>query len=70
MHDSGLTKARSMGPVVAAVQRAGGSVPRLFRRAELPMRLVDHPDCLIPLRDQLKLVEFAVTVPRAEPPCG
>jgi len=59
-----------MGPVVAAVQRAGGSVPRLFRRAELPMRLVDHPDCLIPLRDQLKLVEFAVTVPRAEPPCG
>ncbi len=23
------------------------------------MRLVDHPDCLIPLRDQLKLVEFA-----------
>ena len=29
MHDTGLTKARSMGPVVAAVQRAGGSVPRL-----------------------------------------
>jgi AraC-like DNA-binding protein len=59
MHNTGMTKARSMGPVVAAVQRAGGSVPRLFRRAELPQRLVDHPNCLIPLRDQLKLVEFA-----------
>jgi len=59
MHTIGMTKARSMGPVVAAVQRAGGSVPRLFRRAELPQRLVDHPNSLIPLRDQLKLVEFA-----------
>lgn len=59
MRDSGMTKARSMGPVAAAVQRAGGSVPRLFRRAELPLRLIDHPDYLIPLRDQLKLVEFA-----------
>ena len=59
MHETGMTKARSMGPVVAAVQRAGGSVPRLFRRAELPQRLIDHPNSLIPLRDQLKLVEFA-----------
>ncbi len=59
MHTMGMTKARSMGPVVTAVQRAGGSVPRLFRRAELPQRLVDHPNSLIPLRDQLKLVEFA-----------
>ena len=59
MHEFGMTKARSMGPVVAAVQRAGGSVPRLFRRAELPLRLIEHPNCLIPLRDQLKLVEFA-----------
>lgn len=59
MHDTGMTKARSMGPVAAAVQRAGGCVPRLFRRAELPLRLIDHPDLLIPLRDQLKLVEFA-----------
>ncbi len=48
-----------MGPVVAAVQRAGGSVQRLFRRAELPLGLIDDPNCLIPLRDQLKLVEFA-----------
>jgi len=59
MRESGMTQARSMGPVAAAVQRAGGSVSRLFRRAELPLRLIEHPDCLIPLRDQLKLVEYA-----------
>jgi len=59
MHIMGMTKARSMGPVVGAVRQAGGSVPRLFRHAELPQRLVDHPNTLIPLRDQLKLVEFA-----------
>jgi AraC-like DNA-binding protein len=59
MSVTGFTKARSMGPVAAAVQRAGGSVARMFRQAELPVSLVDQPDLLIPLRDQLKLVEFA-----------
>ncbi|MBK7616813.1 MAG: AraC family transcriptional regulator ligand-binding domain-containing protein [Burkholderiales bacterium] len=56
----GYTRARSMGNVVEAVRRAGGSVARVFRRAELPMRLVDHPDQVILLRDQLALVEYAV----------
>jgi AraC-like DNA-binding protein len=59
MHGLGLTKARSMGPVAQLVQRSGGSVARVFRRAELPMRLVEEPDRLILLRDQLKLVECA-----------
>ncbi len=55
----GFTKARSMGPVAEAVERAGGSVARVFRKAELPLRLVDAPEQLILLRDQLALVEHA-----------
>ena len=59
MIEIGLTKARSMGDVAAAVERAGGSVARVFRNAELPVRLVDEPEQLILLRDQLVLVECA-----------
>lgn len=55
----GYTKARSMGPVANAVERAGGSIARVFRRAETPLRVVEHPDQLMLLRDQLALVEFA-----------
>lgn len=55
----GFTKARSMGPVAEAVERAGGSVARLFRKAELPLRLIEAPEQLILLRDQLALVEHA-----------
>lgn len=55
----GLTKARSMGRVADAVERAGGSPARVFRAAELPLRLVDHPERLILLRDQLRLIACA-----------
>lgn len=55
----GLTKARSMGPVAEAVARAGGSVARVFARAEMPLRLIEAPDRLILLRDQLRIVECA-----------
>ncbi len=54
-----LTRARSMGPVAEIVERSGGSVARVFRRAELPLRLVEKPDQLILLKDQLNLVECA-----------
>ncbi len=59
MAQIGLTKARSMGPVAVAVERQGGSVARVFRNAELPLRLIEDPDRLILLRDQLRLVECA-----------
>ncbi|WP_424360081.1 AraC family transcriptional regulator ligand-binding domain-containing protein [Methylocystis parvus] len=55
----GFTKARSMGPVADAVERAGGSVARIFRKAELPLRLIETPDQLILLKDQLAVVEYA-----------
>lgn len=59
MDSVGFTKSRSMGPIARAVERAGGSIARVFRRAELPLRLVEQPDRLILLRDQLTLVECA-----------
>ncbi len=59
MGATGFTKARSMGPVADAVERAGGSLARVFRLAELPLRLIEQPDQLILLRDQLALVECA-----------
>ncbi|SFK50366.1 AraC family transcriptional regulator [Methylocapsa palsarum] len=48
-----------MGPVAEMVERSGGSIARVFRRAELPLRLIDEPDRLILLKDQLNLVECA-----------
>ncbi len=59
MRTYGLTKARSMGPVADTVERAGGSLARVFRRVDLPLRLIDEPDRLILLEDQLALVEAA-----------
>ncbi len=55
----GLTKARSLGPIVDAVERAGGNVARVFSRADLPLRLIECPEQLIPLRSQLCLLEYA-----------
>lgn len=48
-----------MGPVAELVERCGGSAARVFAHAELPLRLVDEPDRLILLRDQLALLESA-----------
>ncbi|MFG1347049.1 AraC family transcriptional regulator ligand-binding domain-containing protein [Xanthobacter autotrophicus DSM 431] len=55
----GLTKARSMGPVADAVERAGGSPARVFRAADLPLRLIEQPERFILLRDQLRLLACA-----------
>jgi AraC-like DNA-binding protein len=59
MRSYGLTRARSMGPVAEIVERSGGSIARVFRRAELPLLLIEEPDRLILLKDQLNLVECA-----------
>lgn len=60
MAERGLTRACTIGPVVAALEAAGGSVARAFRRAEMPLALVDEPDRLILLDDQIRLVAEAV----------
>ena len=59
MESVGLTKARSIGPIAEEVERAGGSVARVFRNAELPLGILDQPERLILLRDQLRLLECA-----------
>lgn len=59
MTQPALTRASTMGPVVEFVARGGGCVARVFRRAELPLRLAEQPDLLVPLRDQFRLIECA-----------
>jgi AraC-like DNA-binding protein len=59
MHETGFTKARSNGAIADAVERRGGSIARVFNRAELPLGLIEHPELLVPLRDQVRLLEFA-----------
>lgn len=49
-----------MGPIAEAVLGAGGSPRRVFGRAGLPLTLLDTPDRLILLRDQIGLVEAAI----------
>ncbi len=59
MHETGFTKARSNGPIADAVEIRGGSITRVFGRAELPLGLIDQPELLVPLRDQVRLLEYA-----------
>jgi AraC-like DNA-binding protein len=59
MHETGFTKARSNGAIADAVERAGGSIARVFARADLPLGLIEQPDLLVPLRDQVHLLEYA-----------
>lgn len=54
-----MTKARSMGPLADVVRVLGGNLERVFRRAELPVRLAYEPERTLLLRDQLRIVECA-----------
>ncbi|WP_020179267.1 AraC family transcriptional regulator [Methylopila sp. M107] len=59
MASYGLTKARSVGPLVEAVEAGGGSIERVFRRAGLPLGLIGRPEQMILLRDQARLIDAA-----------
>ena len=59
MQETGFTKARSNGALADAVESRGGSITRVFALAELPLSLVDQPEMLVPLRDQVRLLEYA-----------
>jgi AraC-like DNA-binding protein len=54
-----LTRASTIGPILDFLKCDGASIERVFRSAELPLRLTERPDILIPLRDQFRLVECA-----------
>jgi hypothetical protein len=57
MQETAFTKARSNGALADAVEIRGGSITRVFARAELPLSLIDQPELLVPLRDQVHLLE-------------
>jgi AraC-like DNA-binding protein len=59
MQETGFTKARSNGALADALEIRGGSITRVFARAELPLSLIDQPEMLVPLRDQVLLLEYA-----------
>jgi AraC-like DNA-binding protein len=59
MQETGFTKARSNGALADAVEIRGGSITQVFARAELPLSLIDQPEMLVPLRDQILLLEYA-----------
>jgi AraC-like DNA-binding protein len=59
MQETGFTKARTNGALADAVEIRGGSITRVFARAELPLSLIDQPEMLVPLRDQVHLLEYA-----------
>lgn len=54
-----MTKARSMGPIADVVRRAGGSLERVFKRADVPLRLAYEPERTLLLKDQLRIVDGA-----------
>jgi AraC-like DNA-binding protein len=59
MGRSGFTRASTLGPIADVVTAAGGSIGRVFRRADLPCGLLDSPDALVPLREHFKLLSVA-----------
>jgi AraC-like DNA-binding protein len=59
MHEANFTKARSNGAIADALERAGGKIEHVFSRADLPLRLIDQPDVLVPLHDQVGVLEYA-----------
>ncbi|QGM96620.1 AraC family transcriptional regulator [Methylocystis parvus] len=59
MRRSGYTRASTLGPIADVVTANGGSIDRVFRRADLPVKLLDSPDALLPLRDHFRLLATA-----------
>jgi AraC-like DNA-binding protein len=59
MRRTGYTRASTLGPIADVVSATGGSIERVFRRAELPIRLLESPDALLPLRDHFRLLATA-----------
>ena len=59
MKQTALTRASTIGPILDFLKCDGASIERVFGAAELPLRLTEKPDILIPLRDQFRLIECA-----------
>ncbi len=59
LQELALTRVGTIGPLAKLLETSGGSVARVFRRAELPLELLQQPYRLILLRDQFQLAEAA-----------
>ncbi len=59
MRANALTRISTVGPIAEMIEASGGSVSRVFQRAELPLSLLAEPDRFILLRDQFRLLEVA-----------
>lgn len=66
MQRTGYTRASTLGPIADVVASNGGSIDRVFRLAELPVRLLEEPDRLVPLRDHFRLLATAARELRDE----
>lgn len=55
----GYTRASALGPIADFVDSRGGSIERIFNRADLPLALLDNPDCPVPLTEQFKVLHEA-----------
>jgi AraC-like DNA-binding protein len=58
-HLSGFTRASSLGPIAAFMDRQGASAARVLREVDLPFALLDQPEIVIPLREQFRFLERA-----------
>lgn len=55
----GYTRASAFGPIAGFVDHRGGSIERVFQRADLPLALLDHPNQPLPLQEQFRLLHEA-----------
>ncbi|MEM9222775.1 MAG: AraC family transcriptional regulator ligand-binding domain-containing protein [Pseudomonadota bacterium] len=55
----GFTRASALGPIADFVGEQGGSIARVFERADLPLAILDNPDLPLPLPEQFKILDEA-----------
>lgn len=55
----GYTRASALGPISEFVETRGGSIQRIFDRADLPLALLDNPDLPLPLGEQFQVLSEA-----------
>lgn len=55
----GYTRASALGPISDFVETRGGSITRIFQRADLPVSLLDSPDQPLPLKVQFNVLSEA-----------
>jgi AraC-like DNA-binding protein len=59
MTDYALTRISTIGPIADLIEAHGGSAARVFARAGLPETMLERPDGLMLMRDQVGLLEEA-----------